>query len=135
MPAHDLTLYEEPAYGISEAAVYLRIPQSTLRYWLGLSKVPSIIRPAISDPVRLSFMNLLESHALAGMRNLYNLRLPKVRRALRKISEEAPRQPHPLVTEIFLTDRKDLFIERMDNLVNVSSKSAQLNLASYNMHL
>jgi predicted transcriptional regulator len=37
-------LYEEPAYGLSEAAVYLKVPQATLRYWLtGLGKQPPII--------------------------------------------------------------------------------------------
>jgi uncharacterized protein (DUF433 family) len=134
MIAQNLRLYEEPAYGISEAAVYLKVPYSTLRYWLGLSKLPPIIQPAGSDPVRLSFMNLLESHALAAMRNLYNLKLPKVRSALRKVREQAP-QPHPLVTQVFLTDRKDLFIERMDKLVNVSAKTPQLNLDFYRMYL
>lgn len=134
MTAQNLKLYEEPAYGISEAAVYLKVPYSTLRYWLGLSKLPPIIQPAGANPVRLSFMNLLESHALAAMRNLYNLKLPKVRSALRKLSEQAP-QPHPLVTQVFLTDRKDLFIERMDKLVNVSAKTPQLNLDFYRMYL
>jgi uncharacterized protein (DUF433 family) len=134
MTARDLKLYEEPAYGISETAVYLKVPYSTLRYWLGLSKLPPIIQPAGSNPVRLSFMNLLEYHALAAMRNLYNLKLPKVRSALRKVSEQAP-LPHPLVTQVFLTDRKDLFIERMDKLVNVSTKTPQLNLDFYCMYL
>src|SRR5260370_26051905 len=118
--AHNLNLYEQPAYGISEAVVYLKVPVSTLRYWLGSRKIPPIIQTAASDPVRLSFMNLLESHALAAMTKLYNLKLPKVRAALRKLSEQAP-QPHPLVTQVFLTDHKDLFIERMDRLVNVSA--------------
>ena len=134
MTAANLKLNDEPAYGISEAAVYLKVPYSTLRYWLGLNKVAPIISPASSDPPRLSFVNLLESHALAAMTKLYNLRLPKVRRALRKVTEEIP-QSHPLVTQVFLTDRKNLFVERMDKLVNVSSKSAQLNLDFYRMYL
>ena len=78
-------LYEQPAYGVSEAAIYLRIPYTTLRYWLGLNNVAPIIQPATQEPVRLSFMNLLESHALAAMRKIYNLQLPKVRAALRKL--------------------------------------------------
>jgi len=134
MTAQNLKLYEQSAYGISEAAVYLKVPVSTLRYWLGSRNIPPIIKTASSDPVRLSFMNLLESHALAAMTKLYNLKLPKVRTALRKISEQAP-QHHPLVTQVFLTDRKDLFIERMDKLVNVSAKSSQLDLDFYRMYL
>lgn len=115
--------------------MYLKVPYTTLRYWLGLNNVAAIIAPAATNPVWLSFMNLLESHALAGMRKLYNLKLPKVRRALRKVGEEVPGQKHPLVTQVFLTDRKDLFIERMDKLVNVSSKSEQLSLDFYRMYL
>jgi uncharacterized protein (DUF433 family) len=134
MTAQNLKLYEEPAYGISEAAIYLKVPYTTLRYWFGLGKFPAIIQPAASNPVRLSFMNLLESHALAGMKKLYDLKLQKVRRALRKVTEDMP-QPHPLVSQVFLTDHRDLFIRRLDKLVNVSSKSPQLNLDFYSMYL
>src|SRR3954454_3567247 len=68
------TLYEEPAYGLSEAAVYVKVPYTTLRYWvIGFGKQPAIIKLAESDPARLSFFNLLECHALAGMRKMYNL--------------------------------------------------------------
>src|SRR5260370_22361255 len=120
MTAQNLKLYEQPAYGISEAAVYLKVPVSTLRYWLGSRNIPPIIQTAASDPVRLSFMNLLESHALAAMTKLYNLKLPKVRAALRNITEQAP-QPHPLVTQVFLTDRKHHFIQRVDTLCDVAT--------------
>ena len=128
-------LYQEAAYGLPEAAVYVKVPYTTLRYWLtGFGKQQAIIEPAESGPVRLSFLNLLECHALAAMRKLYNLRLPKVRSALRKVSKDFPR-PHPLVSEVFLTDRKDLFIERMGRAINVSQWDDQLNLDFYRMHL
>lgn len=127
-------LYDEPAYGMSEAAVYLRVPYNTLRYWLtGFKKMPAIVLPVETGPVRLSFFNLLESHMLAGMRKLYDLQLPKVRRALREIGER-DRKPHPLVTEAFFTDHKDLFIERLGEMVNVS-RYGQMGLNFYHMHL
>ncbi len=128
-------LYEEPAYGLSETAVYLKVPYNTLRYWLtGFGKQAPIIEPVMSAPTRLSFLNLLECHALAGMRKIYNLKLPRVRSALRKVSEQFP-QPHPLINEVFLTDRKDLFIERMGRIINVSQRHDQLSLDFYRMHL
>lgn len=135
MTARYNKLYEEPAYGLTEAAVYLKVPYTTLRYWLtGFGKQPAIIEPIECAPARLSFLNLLECHALAGMRKIYNLKLPKVRSALRKVSEQFP-QSHPLITEVFLTDRKDLFIERMGQIVNVSRQEDQLSLDFYRMHL
>jgi uncharacterized protein (DUF433 family) len=127
-------IYEQPAYGISEAAVYLRIPYQTLRYWLtGFRKRPAIIQPVQTGPVRLSFMNLLECHALAGMRKVYDLKLPKVRRALEKVSGDY-KQRHPLVSEVFMTDRKDLFIERLGKIINVS-QHGQMGLDFFQMHL
>ncbi len=127
-------LYEEPAYGLAEAAVYLKVPYQTLRYWLtGFKARPPIVLPVETDPTRLSFLNLLECHALAGMRKIYDLKLPKVRSALRKISQDYP-QPHPLISVAFLTDRKDLFIERMGEIINVS-QNGQLGLNFYRMHL
>jgi uncharacterized protein (DUF433 family) len=135
MTARYNKLYEVPAYGLSEASVYLKVPKTTLRYWLtGFGKQSPIIAPVESVPTRLSFLNLLECHALAGMRKIYNLKLPKVRSALRKVSEQFP-QPHPLITEVFLTDRKDLFIDRMGQIVNVSRRDDQLSMDFYFMHL
>jgi uncharacterized protein (DUF433 family) len=135
MTSHYNQLYEEPAYGLSEAAVYLKVPYNTLRYWLtGFGKQPPIIEPAESCPTRLSFLNLLECQALAGMRKIYNLRLPKVRIGLRKVSEQFP-QPHPLVNQVFFTDHKDLFIERMGQIINMSRRDDQMSLDFYRMHL
>jgi len=127
-------LYEEPAYGLSEAAVYLKVPYQTLRYWLtGFRARPPIVVPVEKEPTRLSFLNLLECHVLAGMRKIYNLKVPRVRRALIKIEKEF-HQPHPLVTVPFLTDRKNLFIDEMGKLINLS-QNGQMGLNFYRMHL
>ena len=129
------TLYEKPAYGVGEAAIYLKVPMTTLRYWLtGFGKREPIIEPVEAAPTRLSFMNLLECHALAGMRKIYDLKLPKVRKALRKVSEQFP-QPHPLVSQVFLTDHKDLFVEKLGQIVNVSKPSDQFDLDFFHIHL
>lgn len=129
-------LYEEPAYGSAEAAVYLKVPYQTLRYWLtGFNTRPPIIKPVETEPIRLSFLNLLECHVLAGMRKIYNLKLPRVRNALRNLGEDKIRQSrHPLIDEAFLTDRKDLFIERFGKIVNIS-QYGQMDLNFYRIHL
>jgi len=127
-------LYEEPAYGLSEAAVYLKVPYQTLRYWLtGFGTRPPIIEPIETEPVRLSFLNLLECHVLAGMRKVYDLKLPRVRSALRKISRDFP-QPHPLISQVFLTDRRNLFIDKVGEIINVS-QHGQMEMNFYQIHL
>lgn len=134
MNAHSDDIYEQPAYGMSEVAVYLKIPYQTLRYWLtGFRTRSPIILPPETDPVRLSFMNLLECHALAGMRKIYDLKLPRVRRAVAAVSKDY-HQRHPLVSEVFLTDRKDLFVERVGRIINVS-QHGQMGLNFFQMHL
>ncbi len=130
-----IELYEEAAYGVSEAATYLKVPYNTLRYWLtGFRRRPPVVEPVETDPVRLSFMNLLECHVLAGMRKLYDLKLPKVRTAVERVGEKMGK-PHPLVTQVFLTDRRDLFIEEMGKIINVSKSQAQLGFDFYNKFL
>jgi uncharacterized protein (DUF433 family) len=127
-------LYEEPAYGMPEAATYLRVPYQTLRYWLtGFGARAAIIRPVETGPVRLSFFNLLECHVLAGMRKIYDVKVPRIRNALRELNEQSPK-PHPLITETFLTDRKDLFIERLGRLINIS-QHGQMGMEFYHVHL
>ncbi len=127
-------IYEQPAYGTVEAAVYLKVPYQTLRYWLtGFNKRAPIVSPAQTEPIRLSFLNLLECHVLAGMRKIYDLKLPKVRKALQTLNQAGSHE-HPLVYQQFLTDRRDLFIERLGKMVNVS-RSGQLGLDFFHTHL
>ena len=127
-------LYEQPAYGPAEAAGYLKIPYQTLRYWLtGFCVQLPIVVPADNKPLRLSFMNLLECHILAGMRRIYDLKLPKVRRALEQIRMSDP-VPHPLISQVFLTDHKDLFIKKLGQAINVS-RYGQMAMNYYHVHL
>ncbi len=114
------SLYETPAYGLVEAAHYLRVPYQTLRYWLtGFNRMPPMIKMASNDPPRLSFINLLECHVLSAMRSVYDLRLPKVRRGLANLAKYT-HSVHPLVDQQFFTDKADLFIQQVDTLVNLS---------------
>ena len=119
---------ELPLYGLSEAALYLRVPIKTLEYWaFGRKPISPLIRAASRNPRALSFMNLLECHMLASMRSLYNLRLPKIRRALAHL-HKTTRYKHPLIEEPLYTNRVDLLIKEIDRLVNVS-RGGQLAIA------
>ncbi len=111
---------EVPIYGLTEAAQYLRVPLNTLRYWVhGGGPVPPLIGLASSDPSRLSFMNLLECHMLSSMRAIYDVRIPKVRKALTTLAKYVHHR-HPIVEQAFQTNRRDLFIEHLGKVVNLS---------------
>lgn len=107
-------------YGLSEAALYLRVPIKTLEYWtMGRGRVPALITAAGRRPRSLSFMNLLECHMLAAMRTVYDLRLPKIRQAVAHLNTQS-RYKHPLIEEPLYTNRVDVLIKEIDRLVNIS---------------
>jgi uncharacterized protein (DUF433 family) len=113
-------ILEIPIYSTRDAAHYLRVPYQTLRYWIrGSDSIEPIIKPSGANPPRLSFMNLMECHMLSAMRTHYNLRLPKVRKALRTLATMFP-TPHPLVDKNFETNEVDVFIrEHSNELINL----------------
>ena len=113
-------MMETPIYGLTEAAQYLRVPLNTLRYWVhGGGTVPPLIKLAATEPLRLSFANLLECYMLSSMRAIYDVRIPKVRKALTTLAKYVQHK-HPLVEQAFQTDRRDLFIEHLGKVVNLS---------------
>lgn len=129
-------LPEVPIYGAVEAAQYVRVPYQTLRYWIrGSETVPPLVALASEDPLRFSFMNLLECHMLSAMRAVYGLRIPKVRRALQTVRRLLPSR-HPLVELQFQTDRVDVFIQKLPaELINLS-RDGQLGIRQVlNVHL
>lgn len=138
----DNSIYNTPAYSVTDAARYLRIPVVTLRSWLkGRSYVtktgqqafePLIQRPDPGLP-QLSFTNLVEAHVLRIIRETHQVKLDKVRRALDYMSQQFD-TVHPLVMKRFQTDGVDLFVDEMDRLVNVS-RSGQLAMRETLKHL
>lgn len=126
---------ELPLYGLSEAALYLRVPIKTLEYWaFGRGRISPMIRVAEKRPRALSFMNLLECHMLAAMRSLYDLRLPKIRRAVAQLGKTS-KFKHPLIEEPLYTNRVDVLIKEIDKLVNLS-RGGQLAIPEiFEVHL
>ena len=126
---------EFPLYGLSEAALYLRVPIKTLEYWaFGRGRISPMIRVAEVRPRALSFMNLLECHMLAAMRSMYDLRLPKIRRAVALLTKTSGFR-HPLIEQPLYTNRVDLLIKEIDKLVNLS-RGGQLAIPEiFEVHL
>lgn len=131
---------EDPRYGITEAARTLGMSAATLESWVNGRKYPTnagtkIFKPLIdlACPGRLSFYNLVEAHILLSTRKKHLVEMPAIRRALDYVRKTYP-SSHPLLTESFLTDGKDLFVKKIlratgeEQTINVSSWG-QLGLA------
>ena len=121
---------ELPAYGIPEAAHYLRIPVATLRTWVrgrhyptlqGLQRFEPVIDLADKEQYLLSFVNLIEAHVLAAIRRQHNIPFPKVRSALSYLEQHFPSK-HPLADQSFETDGLDLFVEQFGQLIAISNE-------------
>jgi uncharacterized protein (DUF433 family) len=128
-PQRSLDPRERPNYRLPEAAHYLRIPESTLRMWIFGQSYPTtsgrrVSRPLITvadvDPPRLSFLNMVEAHVLSAIRYQHGVQLPAVRRAVEYVRHEFGSR-HPLAEEQFETDGVNLFVKRLDMLLDVSS--------------
>src|SRR2546423_12778911 len=125
---------EAPAYSISEAADYLRLPQSTLRAWLlgqryGKEKrqpFKAVIAIADRKDRKLSFINLVEAFVLAGIRREHNVPLPTVRQAVEYLRRTFKTE-RPLAEEQFETDGVDFFVEKFEAL-SEASQGGQLQI-------
>ena len=111
-----------PSYAPSEAAHYLSIPVSTVRYWcLGGSGNRPLLVPAEKRPLALSFVNLVELHVLGAIRRKHLISMPKVRRTLDYVSRTL-KVVQPLARKRFETDGVDLFVEHYGRLINASQQ-------------
>ncbi len=82
-------LLAAPAYSPAEAARILSVNYTTLMYWIaGRRYQPALIKPASTIPPELSFINLLECHALKALTVRYKLRMQKVRNSLETLKTD-----------------------------------------------
>ena len=132
-PASRITskLLEEASYTGGEASQYLQLPVATLRSWLvgqdyrtpaGKKKrFEPVIVPAQTDPLLLSFVNLVEAHVLAAIRRHHEIPLRKVRNAVNFLRQKFG-SPRPLAEQRFETDGIELFVKRSGILVSASAE-------------
>lgn len=130
MPRQNRTpksIYDAPSYAITEAALLLDVPRTTLGAWVngrthatkaGPRHVPGVIVP--SEQGYLSFTNLVEAFTLAAMRREHRLQLSKIRKAINYVENEMGIE-RPLARQEFKTDGVSLFVEKLGALINVSS--------------
>lgn len=121
---------EQPTYAPAEAAHYLNVPVSTVRYWsLGRDESLPLIIPAKETPLILSFINLVELHVLSAIRRKHSISMPKVRRTLEFVQSRL-QLSRPLATKRFMTDGVDLFVEQFGQLIN-ASREGQIEIKEW----
>jgi uncharacterized protein (DUF433 family) len=132
VPRTATPIHEDPrraaAYGIGEAARYLRIPQATLRAWTlgqyyrvedGRRLFDPVIQIADRERRLLSFINVVEAHVLGAIRRQHKVSLQSVRKALRYLRQSMP-SPNPLADREFAVQGKNLFVQYLGRLIDVS---------------
>ncbi|MCI0451770.1 MAG: DUF433 domain-containing protein [Candidatus Latescibacteria bacterium] len=127
MKTHATAPQDIPAYGIAEAARYLKMAPATLRSWTVGRSYPrgagkGFFRPliALSDGDRklLSFANLVEAHVLRALRTVHEISVKDLRKAIRYAEAELGVE-HLLVREELYANR-ELFIRKYGTLINLS---------------
>ncbi|MCZ7583507.1 MAG: DUF433 domain-containing protein [Deltaproteobacteria bacterium] len=111
----------EAIYSVAEAAHYLGLPASTARGWVG-----GVIRPERTEPMALSFLNIVELYVLGSIRRHYTIPLQRIRKALRYVEKKLGK-PRPLIQQEFFTNGTELIVRELEGLVNVT-REGQLEI-------
>lgn len=126
-------LRNQPAYPLSEAARYLKLPPATLRAWTlgrpyptaqGKGHFRPLIRPAAEQPALLSFYNLVEAHVLRALRTEHGISIKAVREAV-GFAERKLDVDRLLLRPELRFEAGQLFLDRYGQLINLSA-SGQL---------
>jgi uncharacterized protein (DUF433 family) len=124
----------QPAYGLAEAARYIKLPVATLRSWVagrtypkagGTESFHPLIRPAHrGPPAQLSFWNLIEAHVLRSLRTEHGVALRELRNAIH-YAQRTLNIERLLLREDLRTHAGDVFLEHYGKLLKLNA-SGQL---------
>ena len=121
---------ELPSYSITEAALYLGIPPSTLKIWVrgywgkhGQRHKP-LIRPADPKRLLLSFYNLAEAHILDVARRR-RVKPDRIRMAVQWAHYALP-GPHPLLSKDLATAGGRMFVRTLEGDTVEASAGGQV---------
>jgi uncharacterized protein (DUF433 family) len=122
---------ELPSYSITEAALYLEIPASTLKTWVrgyrttSGRKQPPLIRPADGRRLLLSFYNLAEAHILDVARRR-KVRRDCLRMAVKWAQQNLP-GTHPLLSKHLVTAGGHMFVRMLEGTYDASVGGQQID--------
>jgi uncharacterized protein (DUF433 family) len=128
---------DSPNYSFSEASLYLKIPQPTLRSWFKGRTYPrtsgkneGYFKPLLKLPDKnhqlISFNNLIEAYVLRSLRVEHDVKIKAVRSAL-DYSQKQLKISRLLLSSALLTNAGELFLDRYGELINLT-KSGQIML-------
>lgn len=130
MGAQNINLRHQPAYGMAEAARYLKLPAATLRSWVigraypkgqSVAKFQPLIKPArAGDTPLLSFYNLIEAHVLRSLRTEHGVAIGELRKAI-KYAERTLNIEHLLLNQDLRTHAGEVFLDEYGKLINLSA--------------
>jgi uncharacterized protein (DUF433 family) len=133
MKADANDIRNELAYGLAEAARYLRLPAATLRTWLIGRDYPKgqtratfhpLIKPAGKKPLLLSLYNLIEAHVLRALRTEHGVAIAELRKAI-AYAEKKLDIERLLPSKELRTHAGEVFLDRYVELISLSA-SGQL---------
>ena len=122
-----------PAYTVSEAAGYLKMPAPTLRSWVQVvgyfdarrnDRSGLLIAPACRNPLRLSFNNLVESHTLRALGTRYGVSIQSALAAM-AVAREICDTERLLLSDQLRMKAGEVFLEKYGELTDLT-KSGQL---------
>ena len=126
-------LRDQAAYGLAEAARYLKLPPATLRSWVvgreysageRVRTFVPLIQPAIKRPPTLSFYNLVEAHVLRSFRTEHGVAIRELRKAIR-FAEDKLDIERLLLSKELRTHAGNVFLDKYGQLINLN-RSGQL---------
>ena len=121
MPRAKFNPLEIPNYTVDEAARYLIVPVSTVRYWtIGETGAAPLTTVYSRRPLLLSFKNLVELYVLESLRESHDIGLPHIRRSVEELRIERPSK-YPLADYQLATRGRRIYLEdEGDELVNLT---------------
>jgi len=123
----------QAAYGLAEAARYVKLPVATLRSWVagraypkakGVGRFQPLIHPPLHKPPALTFWNLIEAHVLRSPRTDHAVSIKDVRNAL-TYAERKLGISRLLLRKELRTEAGRMFLDRYGELIELSA-SGQL---------
>jgi uncharacterized protein (DUF433 family) len=73
----------------------------------------------------LNFLNLMEAHVLAALRQTHRLKMPTIRNAVRWLADEF-KTDYPLLHPDLATDGVELLVDRLEGLVGASENGQRV---------